>query len=684
MAFPMLGFLLYKGKNIMENNIKFTTEEFLTDLYGSSDVPIYFNVDRKTWKDKPQSYNTAKPKLSYLNQQRKLDICYIVNSGGTKDHEITIIRAGFADLDCGRDENKKYFPIEFVNIKKQDFFALIEKCPLRPTYIIETRNGYHIYWFFSDNPSIGQYINIQKRLSYYFHSDPAVINPARVMRLPNYYWYKSHICDPFFVKIVDRFNCYYNSSTLLSSFPEVSDSDFESFSRDVKGVSHSARKRDYTPDNTEPRISAQDNNYDIKGYTRSIYLGTLSQFSSEPIIVDTYEGVIEYIKQQNIAEYLNKCNKITLKESDYKDKIKIYIRCPFHDDTTPSGSIYRRDEDGYYYYKCHSKVCGYGPGTIIDVVQKIHRLSRYDAVKLLIKQYNIKIDESWKEKYRKILEQNINIIENIGQYKDKYPNLYRCIHRIKGDLLSKLRFAQEHIALQSVSGEPMFICSLLDFEKLKTRGMANDIGRQNERVDRYCLLGLMRKLPDNEITSGILFNAYENRKKIQKTHNIKNMARTQIYTFPEYNEGLLVEANRIAEQIKARGIRMNSISWDVIFEIFGEKKAKNMYPQRQFSGLTKSGILFKEQVELILLEDLDSNGYSRITEIVNRMKMDYGGKSATDRRIKKYIPGLLVKHSLIEVYPDKALKEKLSIQCNGYPRIIVRRGMLQQENREAG
>jgi len=690
MAFHMSGFLLKKGKN-MENGIIITTEEFLTDLYGSLDTQIYFNTNGKTWNNKPQTYLTAKKTLLWRNSMG-YDIYFIPNSGGSKDDQITVFRSAFIDWDCGKDENGNYFSLDIVKPKKLEFLTQLEKCPLRPTYIIETRNGYHLYWFLLNNPSKDQYVDIQRRLVYYFKSDPTIINPARVMRLPNYYWYKSsHSLDPFFVIIVDKSGQSFTTSSLLSSFPEVSDSEFDTFRRDVRAKSHFSGEKEYTPVKMtqesvleNQRISAQDNNYDHKDNTRSIYLGTLSQYSSEPVIVNTYEGVIEYIKQQNIAEYLSKCEKITLNENDYKNKDKIYIHCPFHHDSTPSGSIYRRVEDGYYYYKCHSKECGYGPGTIIDIVQKIHRLSRYDAVKLLIEQFNIKIDESWKNEYKEILEQNIKIIENIGEYKDKYPDLYRCIHRIKGDLVSKLRFAQSHIALKSVTGEPMFICSLLEYEKLKTKGMANDIGRQNERVDRYCLLGLMRKLPDNEITSGILFNAYENRKKIQKTRNIKNMSRTQIYSFPEYNEGLLVEANRIAEQIKVRGIRMNSISWDVIFEIFGENKAKNMYPQRQFSGLTKSGESFKERVESILLENIGSGGYSRVSAIVDRLKQNFNWSRVTDRRVKKYIPKLLIKHSLEEIHSNKVLKEKLGIKGAGYPSVIVSRELLRQENRVAG
>ena len=45
----------------------------------------------------------------------------------------------------------------------------------------------------------------------------------------------------------------------------------------------------------------------------------------------------------------------------------------------------------------------------------------------------------------------------------------------------------------------------------------------------------------------------------------------------------------------------------------------------------------------------------------------------TDRRVKKYIPGLLMKHNLKELVVNKELKGKYSIESKGYPKIIVRK-----------
>jgi penicillin-binding protein-related factor A (putative recombinase) len=283
MAFPVPGFLLNKGKNSMEHEIKITTEEFLTDLYGSLETQIYFNTNGKTWNNKPQTYLTAKKTLQWRNILGD-DIYFIPNSGGSKDDQITIFRSAFIDWDYGKDENGNYFSLDIVKPKKLEFLTQLEKCPLRPTYIIETRNGYHLYWFLLDNPSRDQYVDIQKCLIYYFKSDPAIINPARVMRLPNYYWYKSsHSLDPFFVTIVDRFSSHFNSSSLLSSFPEVSDSDFEAYRREVKTKSYSAGEKEYTPDNTtqEP---VSDNNFSINNFSIEVFENGISNIDpdSEP------------------------------------------------------------------------------------------------------------------------------------------------------------------------------------------------------------------------------------------------------------------------------------------------------------------------------------------------------------------------------------------------------------------
>ena len=56
-------------------------------------------------------------KISELNKKRNL--YFIPNSGGVKGKEITKFNTFFIDLDCGKDESKKYFPLEYVEKYKK-------------------------------------------------------------------------------------------------------------------------------------------------------------------------------------------------------------------------------------------------------------------------------------------------------------------------------------------------------------------------------------------------------------------------------------------------------------------------------------------------------------------------------------------------------------------------------------
>jgi len=66
--------------------------------------------------------------------------------------------------------------------------------------IVETKNGYHIYWVIKDG-SIDKFVPIQKTLAQKFNSDPMITDLSRVMRIPGFY----HMKDPkrpFLVRVI--------------------------------------------------------------------------------------------------------------------------------------------------------------------------------------------------------------------------------------------------------------------------------------------------------------------------------------------------------------------------------------------------------------------------------------------------------------------------------------------------
>jgi len=638
----------------MGQELQITTEQFLEDLYGSAESIIYFNVNGKTWKNKPQTYAKAQSKLKYLNITKDADIYFIPNTGGTKNSQITQINSSFIDWDAGRNSQGNYFPIEIVAQKKQEFLQQIDIFPYRPTYVIETRNGYHVYWFLYPGTTPEQFIIIQKELIKQLNSDPVIHNPARVMRLPGYYACKSGQYSPFFVNIIEHNNVKYPVDIFISHF---------SLSLSLQKNNDNSQIVPTSQLPTESTISAHNNTYIKKNkeYTRSIIMGTKPQTSDneKEIILKTMDEVIDYICRQNIAEYLKLDNYRNISSEG-----SLSVSCPCHNDTIPSASIYYHED--YCYLKCHSSNCKFGSGTLVKVVEMKNGITEGDAVIKLMEYYNLQIDDSWmKEEENKYIE-NIKIISQCKQWKELYPDLYRCINRIKADLSSKILLAKDKIQLRTSKGKSLFFCSLREFERVyRQKTYLENQNRQNERVDRYCLLGLMEKIDENEIPYGLY-------RRMQVAKGKKRFQyRIQCYHIPEYTTEFLRKADEIAHVAKEKGIKLNSITKNSVRDVFGEDMARKLYPQTDDIKPSGSGAEFLTAVEKVLLDDISLKGYTTTSTVKDRLCGTSTWKQVHDRRVKEHLPGLLEKHKLVEITANKKLKEKYKIDSKGYPKIIM-------------
>ncbi|SDX04891.1 DNA-primase RepB domain-containing protein [Paenibacillus sp. CF384] len=79
---------------------------------------------------------------------------------------------------------------------KQKFLAKHRKL-IRGAMIVETKNGYHIYWTIRKG-SIGWFVPIQRALARKFNSDPKITDLARVMRVPGFY-HRKNPASPYLV-----------------------------------------------------------------------------------------------------------------------------------------------------------------------------------------------------------------------------------------------------------------------------------------------------------------------------------------------------------------------------------------------------------------------------------------------------------------------------------------------------
>ena len=123
------------------------------------------------------------------------DVYFYVN-GGRKLYGINQFTCCFCDMDAGRDTDGKYFKPSIVMQKKKAFLKKINEFPVKPSWVVDTRNGYQCYWLF-DNASrkiVGNnktfWNGLQKKLVNYFDGDPRAIKANQIYRVPYTWWRK--------------------------------------------------------------------------------------------------------------------------------------------------------------------------------------------------------------------------------------------------------------------------------------------------------------------------------------------------------------------------------------------------------------------------------------------------------------------------------------------------------------
>lgn len=129
------------------------------------------------------------------NVSNHSDVYFYVN-GGRKLYAIKQFTCCFCDMDAGRNSDGTYFKPSVVVQHKKKFLKKINEFPVKPSWVVDTRNGYQCYWIF-DDPSrkiVGHnktfWNGLQKKLVNYFDGDPRAIKPNQIYRVPYTWWRK--------------------------------------------------------------------------------------------------------------------------------------------------------------------------------------------------------------------------------------------------------------------------------------------------------------------------------------------------------------------------------------------------------------------------------------------------------------------------------------------------------------
>jgi hypothetical protein len=197
-----LGFNPFDKDNKSQKN---ASKKFLNS-FNQKHIFVYNGNPRK--KISSMNHTDRLDEALEANRENGSDVYFYVN-GGRKLYAIKQFTCCFCDMDAGRGSDGKYFKPSIVMTKKKQFLKKINEFPVKPSWVVDTRNGYQCYWIF-DNASrkmIGGnktlWNGLQKKLVNYFGGDPRAIKPNQIYRVPYTWWHKQwENKAPYFTSIL--------------------------------------------------------------------------------------------------------------------------------------------------------------------------------------------------------------------------------------------------------------------------------------------------------------------------------------------------------------------------------------------------------------------------------------------------------------------------------------------------
>ena len=521
------------------------------------------------------------------------------------------------------------------------FLRKLEDFKLIPNIIVETKNGFHVYWLLDTGKpqNIDAFTPLQEKLIKYFatfeerkeHADTSVKDISRVLRLINYNHLKNPK-DPFAIK------CIYLNTDVKYAQEDIA----SAIGCNIIELVSNAKSNE---------IKTIAVKADIINSPKESY----KNYSS----VLQYEDLIPFLKQQDLISYLG-----------IDSRPNVNFKCIFHNDKKPSATI--RSNGGYYKYFCNSPICtcyNNGKGMdIIDIVKIEENCDTSTAIKRLIEYFNIELkDLTWINKHGKRLENNITLLNQVMEKKDEFPYLNRIMKFGHLILTHILEISKSNISNRffSINGESLFFFS----NRYLSKEMKKDTPNINKYINLFCTLDLLRKIPYKDVNQNLRQTALQISQ--EKSHN-----GISFYTVPDYNK-VLKTANTRAQIMLEYHFSIKGMSKKYLENCFGEEFADKIYLVNVKDSKKSKNIC--NAIENYILNEIKTYGYCTKDMLMScKLKVDncYIKNGVKEYEFRRVLPDIMQKYDLVYKKANKNINKALGINTKKY--LIIKRSILDE------
>lgn len=233
------------------------------------------------------------------------------------------------------------------------------------------------------------------------------------------------------------------------------------------------------------------------------------------------------------------------------------------------------------YFSKNRKTGEYFYLDIIDIYSIVARKEYNEAVTDLLSSYKFKTkEEERKKKQRGKYRNNVSFLENIFEWREKYPYTAKMLGNCLDVLIMLNKEGLKKVLgdVCMLDGESVFYASLRHISR-QIELDNNDGKKVNNRkisgkVNFLCLLGFIEKLDIERVPAKV-------RERGEKERKDKKLRMINYYIAKRITPELLEEIERMAAKLWSKRINKGNISYEKINKILGEEVANRVYPNMQ-------------------------------------------------------------------------------------------------------
>lgn len=351
----------------------------------------------------------------------------------------------------------------------------------------------------------------------------------------------------------------------------------------------------------------------------------------------------------------------------------------FHEEDNPSASVFYAEEHGIYLYKCFSasnKYCG----NIISLLERYLKISSIEVVNLLVEISSSKVTNTSKLGQSKFNAQKFKKELQSGELKQTYPELYQYFSKYQVEIPIILDFMYDYVYMDD-NGELRY----LNYYSIKNlaKQLARITNQKKVSLDRtrkilyhMIVTEIVKKQPEAEIPKEIMKNIILEQKK-----DATKLRTSNVYTPTNLTDENTAVSEGIAKVLRENKVTVGSLSYELVYRLFGEEKANQDFPQsyqplieqkkikmsKTDNNLSQASEKLEKSAVSIIMGEIEEKGYIYEKDVISKVAKARRLKVRdTAERFKKLRADIYNKYGLNtcrltkELYNQLEIKEKYS------------------------